>query len=97
MTENEVEYPIIEPDKQKLLQLSSGVQKQFDLELLGIDMIIENATGRYAVIDVNVFPGSPHVICTKLCQLFSCYTENIVDCWLSDTITAHVFYKSFLP
>jgi len=58
MAESEVEYPIIEPDEQKLLQLSTGVQKQFDLELLGIDMIIDNATGRYAVIDVNVFPGS---------------------------------------
>jgi len=57
MTENEVEYPIIEPDEQKLLQLSTGVQKLFDIELLGIDVIIENATGRYAVIDVNVFPG----------------------------------------
>jgi len=58
MAETEVEYPMFEPDEQKLLQLSAGVQKQFDLELLGIDMIIENATGRYAVIDVNVFPGA---------------------------------------
>jgi len=57
MTESEVEYPIIEPDEQKLLQLSAGVQKQFHLELVGIDMIIDNRTGRYAVIDVNVFPG----------------------------------------
>jgi len=61
MSESEVEYPIIEPDEQKLLQLSAGVQKRFDIELLGIDMIIENATGRYAVIDVNVFPGGLHL------------------------------------
>jgi len=61
MAENEVEYPIIEPDEQKLLQLSAGIQKRFDLELLGIDVIIENSTGRYAVIDINVFPGA---VCT---------------------------------
>jgi len=58
MAESEVEYPIIEPDEQKLLQLSAGIQKRFDLELLGIDLIIENSTGRYAVIDINVFPGA---------------------------------------
>jgi len=61
MAESEVEYPIIEPDKQKLLQLSAGIQKRFDLELLGIDLIIENVTGRYAVIDVNAFPGAVHL------------------------------------
>jgi len=61
MTESEVEYPIIEPDEQKLLQLSAGVQKRFDLELLGIDVIIENSTGRYAVIDINAFPGAVHI------------------------------------
>jgi len=61
MSEREVEYPIIMPDKQKLLQLSAGIQKRFDLELLGIDLIIENATGRYAVIDVNAFPGDVYL------------------------------------
>jgi len=62
MAEREVEYPIIEPDQQKLLQLSAGIQKRFDLELLGIDVIIENSTGRYAVIDINVFPGALHLL-----------------------------------
>jgi len=64
MAESEVEYPIIEPDEQKLLLLSAGIQKRFDLELLGIDLIIENSTGRYAVIDINVFPGAvcPHFV-----------------------------------
>ena len=61
MAESEVEYPIILPDKQKLQQLSAGIQKRFELELLGIDLIIENATGRYAVIDINVFPGAVSV------------------------------------
>jgi len=71
MAEREVEYPIIEPDEQKLLQLSAGIQKQFDLELLGIDVIIENSTGRYAVIDINVFPGAVRL-------LFVLYTAQTV-------------------
>ena len=62
MAESEVEYPIIEPDDQKLLQLSAGIQKWFDLELVGIDVIIENSTGRYAVIDINVFPGALYTL-----------------------------------
>jgi inositol-1,3,4-trisphosphate 5/6-kinase/inositol-tetrakisphosphate 1-kinase len=55
--ESELELPIIEPDVTKLRQLSSSVQKSFELDLLGIDVIIENKTGRYAIIDINTFPG----------------------------------------
>jgi len=57
MDESEVDYPIIEPDERKLIHLVAGLQKKFGLDLLGIDVIIENGTGRYAVIDINVFPG----------------------------------------
>jgi hypothetical protein len=57
MDESEVDYPIIEPDEDKLLHLVSGVQQKFGLDLLGIDVIIENRSGRYAVIDINAFPG----------------------------------------
>lgn len=39
-----------------------GIQKKFGLELLGIDVIIENDTGRYAVIDINAFPGGTLVL-----------------------------------
>ena len=70
MAESEVEYPIIEPDEEKLLALSTGIQQRFGLELLGIDMIIENATGRYAVIDVNAFPGA--VLRILLGTIFCC-------------------------
>lgn len=50
-------HPLIEPDCQKMELFVQGIQKKFGLELLGIDVIIENDTGRYAVIDINAFPG----------------------------------------
>jgi len=58
MDESEVDYPIIEPDEKKMNHLVSGIQKKFGLELLGIDVIIENGSGRYGVIDINAFPGT---------------------------------------
>jgi len=57
MDESETDYPVMEPDKQKMDYLASAVQQKFGLELLGIDVIIENGTGRYGVIDINAFPG----------------------------------------
>jgi len=53
-----VDYPVIEPDEKKMDRLVTGIQKKFGLELLGIDVIIENSTGRYGVIDINAFPGT---------------------------------------
>jgi len=71
-----VDYPVIEPDKKKVDHLVSGIQKKFGLELLGIDVIIENGTGRYGVIDINAFPGtvtyvfpSKFVFFTAMCNL----------------------------
>jgi len=53
-----VDYPVIQPDEKKIDHLVSGIQRKFGLELLGIDVIIENGTGRYGVIDINAFPGA---------------------------------------
>jgi len=58
MDESEVDHPVIAPDEKKIDHLVSGIQRKFGLELLGIDVIIENGTGRYGVIDINAFPGS---------------------------------------
>ena len=44
-------------DPSLLQQLAYSVQDRFNLALFGIDVIIENVTGRYAVIDINSFPG----------------------------------------
>lgn len=57
MSESNLEFPLIEPDTRKLERLSLGIQQKLGLTLFGIDVIIENHTGRYAVIDINAFPG----------------------------------------
>ena len=61
-----MDYPVIEPDEKKMDHLVSGIQKKFGLELLGIDVIIENGTGRYGVIDINAFPGTV-TLCVRRC------------------------------
>lgn len=50
-------HPLIEPDCKKMELFVRGIQKKIGLDLLGVDLIIENDTGRYAVIDINAFPG----------------------------------------
>jgi inositol-1,3,4-trisphosphate 5/6-kinase/inositol-tetrakisphosphate 1-kinase len=38
-------------------KIAQTVQNLFELNLVGIDIIIDRNTGDYAVIDVNYFPG----------------------------------------
>lgn len=48
---------MLEPDERQLEHLAVQIQQKLGLTLFGIDVIIENGTGRYAVIDINSFPG----------------------------------------
>ena len=57
MDDSELEEPVFEPDAEKLRSLTIRLQQTFGLDLFGIDVIIENVTGRYAIIDINTFPG----------------------------------------
>lgn len=41
----------------KIGKLVSVVKQRLGLALFGIDVIIERETGRYAIIDINTFPG----------------------------------------
>jgi len=52
-----IRYPIREPEKERLDRIVNVVSNKLGLSLLGIDVIIENKTGRYAIIDMNAFPG----------------------------------------
>jgi inositol-1,3,4-trisphosphate 5/6-kinase/inositol-tetrakisphosphate 1-kinase len=54
---DEIRYPIREPEKERLDRIVKVVSDKLGLSLLGIDVIIENKTGRYAIIDMNAFPG----------------------------------------
>ena len=47
----------MKPDHMMLEHLATRMRNKLGLDLFGIDVIIENHTGRYAVIDINSFPG----------------------------------------
>jgi inositol-1,3,4-trisphosphate 5/6-kinase/inositol-tetrakisphosphate 1-kinase len=57
MEECDLEQPVHEADNNKLKMITSRLQQTFKLDLFGVDVIIENVTGRYAIIDINTFPG----------------------------------------
>lgn len=65
LDEDDVEAcDIIEPVKERLDRIVKVIRGELGLYLMGIDVIIENVTGRYAIIDMNSFPGSyrPHML-----------------------------------
>lgn len=47
----------VKPKFEIFEKIVKSVTKAFGLILIGIDVVIENHTQKYAVIDVNVFPG----------------------------------------
>ncbi|XP_057328547.1 inositol-tetrakisphosphate 1-kinase-like [Microplitis mediator] len=47
----------IKPNHETVQDIVTKITKIFGLTLLGVDVVIENHTGKYAIIDVNVFPG----------------------------------------
>ncbi|XP_023930685.1 inositol-tetrakisphosphate 1-kinase [Lingula anatina] len=48
---------LIQPRESHLRKITDSIRATLGMDLLGIDVIIEDDTGRYAVIDVNAFPG----------------------------------------
>lgn len=48
---------VIKPNSEILKKIVKVITKIFGLHLVGVDIVIENNTGKYAIIDVNVFPG----------------------------------------
>ena len=69
MEAGELEGPTFEPDAEKLRSLTIRLQQTFGLDLFGIDVIVENMTGRYAIIDINTFPGVDLAV-------FCCHLSN---------------------
>jgi glutathione synthase/RimK-type ligase-like ATP-grasp enzyme len=47
----------VKPSYTLLESLAQKLKEKFGLELFGIDVIISMETKKYAVIDVNNFPG----------------------------------------
>lgn len=51
------------PDLEVLKQVAKDLREAFGLDLFGVDIVIESTTGKYAVIDVNSFPGIILLFC----------------------------------
>lgn len=49
---------IVKPDEKIFDIIATTLRKAFGMELLGVDVVIENSSGRYAIIDVNAYPGN---------------------------------------
>lgn len=45
------------PDTNVFQQIVTTIRDAFGMDLLGVDVVIENTTGQYAIIDVNAYPG----------------------------------------
>lgn len=45
------------PDSAKVQRIVSTLRKELGMSLFGIDVVIENGSGRYGIIDINAFPG----------------------------------------
>lgn len=55
---SEEDIPLtVKPRHEILEKIAKSVTELFGLALVGVDVVIENHTGKYAVIDVNMFPG----------------------------------------
>ncbi|XP_032687339.1 inositol-tetrakisphosphate 1-kinase-like [Odontomachus brunneus] len=55
---SEEDIPLtMKPNYQVFETIVKSIKKIFGLTLVGVDVVIENHTGKYAIIDVNVFPG----------------------------------------
>lgn len=55
---SETDIPLtVKPKYETFERIVKKITEIFGLVLVGVDVVIENHTGRYAIIDVNVFPG----------------------------------------
>ncbi|KAF8777699.1 inositol-tetrakisphosphate 1-kinase-like [Argiope bruennichi] len=57
LDDNESYTPTVWPEQKKMDNIVRVLHKYLGLDLLGIDVVIDNRTGHYAIIDMNVFPG----------------------------------------
>lgn len=46
-----------QPNEKTLEVIANTLRKAFGMELLGVDVVIEKDTRKYAIIDVNAYPG----------------------------------------
>lgn len=57
MDKSEIVNSPVKPNITKLKELGRHIRSHLQLSLFGVDVIIECGTNRYAIIDINLFPG----------------------------------------
>ena len=57
MDKSEIVDSPVKPNIAKLKELGRHIRSHLQLGLFGVDVIIECGTNRYAIIDINLFPG----------------------------------------
>lgn len=67
----------IPPDMDRLKEIARIIQQQLKMELFGIDVIIDCQSGKYAVIDINAFPGYEGV--DNFVEILCSYLINIMS------------------
>jgi len=49
--------PHTSPSTALLDKITATIRRELGMALFGVDVVIENLTGRYAIVDINAFPG----------------------------------------
>lgn len=68
----------VKPDPKRLNEIASTIRKELGLALIGIDVIIENETGKYSIIDINAYPGKIKKYETMMFQSKRMYSAAII-------------------
>ncbi|CAH0726998.1 unnamed protein product, partial [Brenthis ino] len=86
-------------NEDKIKAIIRVLRKKIGLVLAGFDVVIDNATGNHAVIDINVFPGYDNfpnffehlLYCIQETVNKSLSNDNVDDCSRIDEFTNHRF------
>lgn len=71
--------PSSSPDVQRLQHIVSTLRRELGMLLLGVDVVIEHGSGRYGIIDINVFPsyeGFPNFFQTLMNYIYDPASKN---------------------
>lgn len=57
LDQDDLHHPVHKPSVAIFQEIMATVHKNLGMTLFGVDVVIENSSGKYAIIDINAFPG----------------------------------------
>jgi glutathione synthase/RimK-type ligase-like ATP-grasp enzyme len=54
----EVPCALRKPDPERFSHIARTLRRELGMALLGVDVVLEKGTDRYAIIDINAYPGN---------------------------------------